>query len=61
MVKLCHSLRVQNNRAIVGLGIHIKDKILAGWSGIMKAFMTPAKHMYVVLIHRAWAHMGSRG
>lgn len=35
-----------------GVGIHIRDKILAGWSEIMKAFMTPAKHMYVGLIHR---------
>lgn len=52
MVKLCHSLRVQNNRAIVGPGIHIEDKILAGWSEIMEVFMTPAKHMYVGLIHR---------
>lgn len=45
MVKLWHSLRVQNNRAIVGVGIHTKDKILAGWSRIMKAFMTLAEHM----------------
>lgn len=52
MVGLHHSLRVQNNRAIVEPGIHIEDKILAGWSRIMKAFMTPAKHMYVRLIHR---------
>lgn len=41
-----------DNRAIVEQGIHIEDKILAGWSRIMKAFITPAKHMYVRLIHR---------
>lgn len=36
----------------MGLGIHTEDKILAGWSRIMKAFMTLAKHMYVGLINR---------
>lgn len=62
MVGLCHSLRVQNNRAIVEPGIHIEDKILAGWSWIMKAFMTLAKHMYVGLIYRLPIQsLGSQG
>lgn len=48
----CHSLRVQNNGAIVRLGIHIGDKISAGWSRIMKAFIALAKPMYIRLIYR---------
>lgn len=52
MVRLRHSLRVQNNRAFVEGGIHIEDKILAGWARIMKVSITPAKRTYLRLIHR---------
>lgn len=39
-------------RAIVRLGIHIGDKISAGWSRIMKAFIALAKPMYIGLMYR---------
>lgn len=36
----------------MGPGIQTEDKILAGWSGIMKVLMTLTKHLCVGLIHR---------